>query len=225
MLKKSDNMRKMKIAAMLIAMMIVGLTATSISGAEDFEGEINVDVSSFIGLVSPIIFGENQTFDFEVNVSEPVTEPVWNWSYIVDDELVISLNITDGSGRESIPFLLPRFVFYRVVMMRDISAAIAMNKTAMNKTIPILDRILPVRVGLKAVNVVDTLAGEKAVNITIPLTYTLDSDTYLAGGENLTMYITVMGFLPGNTNGFSEDVPIIDRKELTATITYVDNEA
>ena len=48
-------MRKMKIVAMLIATMFVGLTATSISGAVDLNADINVTIDGFLGVVSPII--------------------------------------------------------------------------------------------------------------------------------------------------------------------------
>ena len=138
-------MKKLKIVAMLIVAMLVGLTATTISGAVELNANIKVKVNGFIGVVSPEINittyeQGNQTVSFLVNVSEPIGEPVENFKYTVEDELKINLEIIDESNRPS--FILPRFMLYRVALVREIGDAIALPK----KIGSIMDRLTPAKV-------------------------------------------------------------------------------
>jgi len=217
-------MKKMKIAAMLITAMCVSLAVTSISGAVYLNADIDVKVSNFIGLVSPAInvstdAQKNQTVKFKVTVNETAVNET-DWTYVVNDSLVINLTIDDQSGREV--FLLPRLVFYRIVVMRDISEALDINAN-----IGLLSKIFPVKVPLGSVNVVDTYGGEKSTEISIGLSYQIDNLTfYDPEGENLTMYITTIGFLPGNVNGFLEGkIPIIDRQAINLHVLYENEDA
>ena len=219
-------MRKMKIVAMLIATMFVGLTATSISGAVDLNADINVTIDGFLGVVSPIINQAiesqiNQTVTFEVDVNEADAEPE-NHTYIVNDSLVINLNINDQSERSLplLPFLSPRLVFYRVIIARGI-----LDVLELPRKFGLLDRFFPVRVPLSSVGVVDTLRAVKDTNITIPIKYNIVNETF-HGFENLTMHISVMGFLPGDVNGFSlqdAQIPIINKKEVNLEVFYKDD--
>lgn len=225
-------MRKIKkTMSIMMAAMIVSLTAASIAGAvtaeekdvgEDgysgayLDGGIDVKLDGFIGVVSPVINitedQENQTVTFLVNVTEDPENPE-NSTYDVEDELRINLTITDESGRAS--FLLPRSLIYGYIFVRDPS------------TVPIrpifgyLKRLFPVRKLLNSVPVADTLLGSsKADNITIPISYSLANTTYEAGSENMTLHIFTMGFLPGNSNGFSEKLPIVDHVKINLEIHY-----
>jgi len=65
--------------------------------------------------------------------------------------------------------------------------------------------------------------SQKATNFSINLKYRITNETF-HNGENLTMYITVMGFLPGNINGIHNgEIPIIDRGIVNLKVTYIDN--
>jgi len=214
-------MKKIKIVAMLIVAIFVSLSATSISGAVDLNADINVEVEQFIGLVSPIINmtredQKNQTIEFLVNVTEPLDDPINN-SYIVEDELKININVIDESGRET--FILPRLIFYKVIVSRDLSYAISLPKT----TGSLLKRLFPINVPFGQKGVVNTLGGSlKASNISINVYYKLTKDTYL-NGENLTLNIFIMGFLPGNVNGIlGEKLPIINHEVINLEVLYKD---
>ena len=57
------------------------------------------------------------------------------------------------------------------------------------------------------------------------LDYKITNETFL-NGENLTIYLTVLGFLPGNVNSVivdDESIPIIGRQEINLIVSYVDN--
>jgi len=215
-------MKKIKIVAMLTATMFVCLAATSISGAVDLNADVNVTINGFIGIISPVVDisteeQKNQTIGFLVNVTEPPGDEKNN-SYKVDDKLVINLDITDETEREV--FILPRFVFYRVIVARDLSDAIALPKRFGS----LFTRLLPIKAPFGQVGVVSTLGGsQKATNFSINLKYRITNETF-HNGENLTMYITVMGFLPGNINGIHNgEIPIIDRGIVNLKVTYIDN--
>jgi len=215
MYKTSDNMKKIKIVAMLIATMFVSIAATSISGAEELNANIKVDVDQFVGIVFPVVNAttdeqKNQTLEFLVNVTEPVGEPE-NYTYVVEDELKVNLDILDNTGRNM--FLLPRLVFYRIVVYRD-------YKEAFDQPGRLLKKLFPIKVPLSSASVVNTLSGPAADNITIGVSYPISNETYHSG-ENLTMCISVMGFIPGNVNGLIEgQIPIIDRKTINLEVLY-----
>lgn len=155
-----------------------------------------------------------------VNVTEPVGDPDNNL-YIVEDELIINLSLIDESNRAA--FVLPRFMFYRVVLVRDIGNAIALPK----KFGGLFSRLMPVKVAFGSVGVANTLTGGSgATNITIKVNYQITNETYNQGKgfENLTLRIFTMGFLPGNINGigglFEGKLPIIDFKAVSLDIDY-----
>ena len=199
-------MNKIKIMSIMIVAMFIGMGATSICGAETLNGEMKVKVTDWIGIVSPKMEFGNQSVTFDV---EKVKNETF---YKVNDTLKINLNITDSSGREL--YIMPRSMFYGVIMYRKISEAKISPLTGL------LNRLFPVRRLLKSVNVVNsTLGGKKDNNITIPLKYTITNETFNNKGENLSMMVYVMGFLPGNLDGM-EGVPIIAHKTITLNISY-----
>jgi len=216
-------MKKMKIVSMLIVAMFVGLAATTISGAEYLNADIKVKVEGFIGLVSPIVNAtseeqKNQTVEFLVNVTEPPGDEKNN-SYKVKDKLIINITIDDTSDRI---FVLPRFVFCRVIVVRDLIDAIRLPGNLLS----LFRRWQPIREPFRSVGVVDTFGGgQKATNISIDVDYEIINETF-HNGENLTMYISVMGFLPGDVNGILDgELPIINKEIINLKVKYKDNEA
>ena len=199
-------MNKIKIMSIMIVAMFIGMGAASMCGAEEtLNGEMKVDVSGWIGIVSPKIDFGNQSVTFDVETIENET------FYKVNDTLKINLNITDSSGRKLC--IMPRSMFYSVIIYRKPSEA------KLSPLIGILNRLFPVRRLLKSVNVVNsTLGGQRDNNITIPLKYTITNDTFNNGGENLSMMVYVMGFLPGDLTGGG--LSIIDHKTITLNISY-----
>ncbi|MCK4365596.1 MAG: hypothetical protein KAW45_06070 [Thermoplasmatales archaeon] len=208
-------MRKMKIVAMLIATMFVGLTATSISGAVDLEADINVAIKEWIGCISPVINittdeQKNQTVDFLVKVNETGEEQ--NHTYVVNDTLVINFNIDDQSNRRLGIFLFPRFVFTRLALKEDpddiLEKPIWKESGAVNVVRSLFDGIWP-----------------QADKIEEKLKFSIDKDTFYGGPVELYLIINTVGFLPGNINGgglLGDDNPIIDRGVVKLTINFVD---
>ena len=201
-------MNKIKITSIMIVAMFIGMGAASICGAkETLNGEMKVEVSEWMGIVSPKIDFGNQSVTFNAEKETVDNETVYN----VNDTLKINLNITDNSGRNT--YILPRSMFCSVIMYR---------KPIEAKLFPlmgILSRLFPVRQLLKSVNVVNsTLGGKRDNNITIPLKYTITNDTFNKG-ENLSMMVYVMGFLPGDLNGV-KGVPVVAHKTITLTTSY-----
>jgi hypothetical protein len=88
----------------------------------------------------------------------------------------------------------------------------------------IFNRLFPIREFIKSKNVVDSmLGGEKDTNLTIPVNYEISQDTFNTS-ENLTMHIYLMGFMPGEANGLSDNIPIIAHKAITLEVTYEEME-
>lgn len=220
--KARDNMKKIKIVAMLVAAMFVGLAATTISGAAELEGGIRVYVDGFIGVVTPeknfTEDQENQTVTFLVNVTTTPDGNPDNATYKVEDKLKINLDIIDRDTRES--FILPRSLFFGYILARDI------------ENVPLLplfgdhgffNRLFPVKKLFNSVNIVNsTLAGGRINNISIPMNYKINNATFNNGDsfENMTLHLYTMGFLPGNTNGLSEKIPIIAHMKIKLKIEY-----
>jgi hypothetical protein len=208
-------MNKIKITSIMIVAMFIGMGAASMCRAEEtLNGEMKVEVSGWIGIVFPKIEFDNQSVTFDVEKETVENETFCN----VNDTLKINLNITDNSsgGRK---FILPRSMFYSIIMYRKPIKPIE----ALFPLFPLskmLSRIFPVKQLLKSVNVVNsTLGSKKDNNITIPLKYTITNETFNKKGENLSMMVYVMGFLPGDINGI-EGVPIIAHKTITLNISY-----
>jgi hypothetical protein len=211
-------MKKMKIAAILIGAMFVGLATTSVSGEQILGTEIDITINSFIGLVSPsVTTPEEEVINLGVEVNES-HENATEWTYELNDTIVINIGYNDLSGREA--FVLPRLMFYRIVAMRDFA-------DRDNGKGGLLDKLFPIKAGFGQVGVVNTTGGsERAKNITIKVDYKITNETYAqaAGEEQFTLRIFTMGFLPGNilgNGGFLDgQIPIIDYKEVNLTVNY-----
>ena len=172
-----------KAITILITMMLVSITIASISGAEELEGEINIQITDTFGLVSPRIqLEENQTFG-PLNVEDD------NGTLYVNDTLSIHLNITDVVENR----YLPRFMLTSVVIIRDPTTV---------KLVPILTylkRLIPVRMipnPLTKQGLID-VSAENYLNIS--MNYIVNETV---ASENMTMHIFVMGFPMGDVNGF-----------------------
>lgn len=64
-------MSKIKILSILVATLFVCSAVASISGAEELEGNIEVEISQWIGLVTPMLnITENQTLSLKVDKIE-----------------------------------------------------------------------------------------------------------------------------------------------------------
>jgi len=201
-----------KIKIMSIMAIIISMSCASMVGAVKLPGDINVKIENTIGLVKPVINIDNETpIDISLNVDIDGTGE--NITYHVNDTISINLAIEDTSGRDS--FFFPRTVAYSVIIMRNITSA---------KLLPIsgfFKRMFPHIELFKSVNVVNsTIAGIKQSQINISLDYYLtNNETY--DGEQLTMYIFVMGILPGDVNGISSDIPFVDHKKVTLIVDYI----
>ncbi len=199
-------MRKIKQFLIIGTVMLIAVDFYPLIGAEQLEGSIDVDVRDYIGVVCPKINIENQNISFAVeNISDDKT------TYMVNDTLEITLTVNDTSGRSS--FILPRSVFYSVFITRDVSDA------GLFPIFGIFRRLMPVKCLFRSINVVNsTLGGKKNSTIVIPVQYTLPKGNI--SNENLTLYIIVTGFLPGNVNGF-HNFPIVAYKKITLAVTYI----
>ena len=210
----------MKIVAILIATMFVGLTATSISGAVDLEAYINVAIKEWIGCISPAINittdeQKNQTVDFLVKVNETAVNET-DWTYVVNDTIVINFTVDDQSNRRLgifiFPFLFPRFVFTRLALKEDpddiLEKPIWKESGAVNVVRSLFDGIWP-----------------QADKIEEKLKFSIDKDTFYGGPVELYLIINTVGFLPGNIIGgvlLGDNHPIIDRGVVKLTINFVD---
>ena len=208
-------MRKMKIVAMLIATMFVGLTATSISGAVELEADINVTIKEWFGYIAPAINittdeQKNQTVDFLVKVNETGEEQ--NHTYVVNDTIVVKFSIDDQSNRKLGVFLFPRFVFTRLALKEDpddiLEKPIWKESDAVNVVRSLFDGIWP-----------------QADRVEEKLKFSIDKDTFYGGPVELYLIINTFGFFPGNINGgglLGDDNPVIDRGVVKLTINFVD---
>jgi hypothetical protein len=203
-------MKKIKILAMLVAAMFGTVT---IAGAADLTGSIDVTVDEWLGLAYPSISLSNQTVS--LGVKRTINGTSGNYTgNVVNDSLVIPLNIVDETGRES--YLLPRVIFYMVFITKE-------EGTLMERLIPMFS--------FGSANVVSSIIKpDLDANISIKLNYPVNNDTFNGGensdqGENLTVRVFAMGFLPGAVNGAIEGIPLIAKAEFALEgITYYENE-
>jgi hypothetical protein len=204
-------MNKIKITSIMIVAMFIGMGATSICGAKEIlNGEIKVEVKEWIGLVYPTINLVNKT-NMPILVTRTLNDT--NYTNVVNDSLVIKLNIIDNSGRKL--FLIPRTMVYMVFLVRK-----------GEKLSPIgsyFGRLIPKR-AFGSVSVVNSTLGPRATNITIPLNYRISNDTFNAG-ENITVKVLAMGFLPGTVDGVIAGFPLIVKAEFSLiNIDYQEKE-
>ena len=208
-------MKNLKIVAILVATMLIGLTTVSTVGAVELEGEINVEISQFVGLVVP----EYNIADNQEGLSFKVDKI--GDRYFLNDTLSIKIKVTDNSGRDEIRFLIPRYLYTSIFIVRD------MSKIPLFPLIGfpgiregLLQRLVPIRItpfSLKdKTGRVDVTKGNTSINIT--MNYELQEGVT---SENLVMHIFTMGLLPGNTNGIGEKLPIIAHKKVNLSeVTY-----
>ena len=203
-------MNKIKLTTLTIAALFLSIPVLSTAEADEtLTGTINVEIKEWIGIVYPEINIDNQSVTFEVNISTDGSET----TYQVEDTLTIELNITKNTDREN--YIFPRSVFYSIIMTRKILDA---------KLLPIIGffkRIFPVREIFKSVNVIKGMLGKEESSINITLNYPISNETF-HNGENLTMYIYVMGFLPGDVNGLLKGIPIIDHAKVALNVSYIE---
>lgn len=193
-----------KITSIIIIALFLSISTMSVASADvALNGKIDVEINEWLGIVYPKINVENQSVTFNVETTES--------EHIVNDTLIINLDVTNNSNRT---FLLPRSVYYSVIMSRNIADV---------KLLPLrgyFNRLFPVRSLFNAVNVIDGLVGKNAsTDIEIPVSYVIDNETYNSG-ENLTLHLYVMGFLPGDLDGLGKKVPIISNKNIVLNVNY-----
>lgn len=192
-------------------MILLGISITSVNGAEELAGSIDVDVKDWIGVVYPSINIDNQSVTFIVNVTnvDNVTK------YKAKDKLLIELNINNNRGYDQ--FFFPRSLSYCAIKMRKIL------DIKMLPPIGIINRLFPVVELFKSVNVVNsTVAGCKNNNISIPLSYSISEEAYNNDGENFTLFFYAMDLIPGNTNGISEEIPIVISEKIELQVIFQD---
>ena len=197
-----------KIISALILALFISMSIASIVDADvNINGAVDVEVKEWVGIVYPSINIENQSVTFEVNASAMDNET----TYTVEDTLIIGLNVTKESNRT---YVFPRSIFYSAIMTRKITDI---------KLLPlrgILSRVFPIRQLFKSVNVAKGMLGKEDANISITLDYIIDNKTY-NNGENLTLHLYMMGFLPGDVNGISKILPFITYKDINLEIDYI----
>jgi hypothetical protein len=202
-------MKKVKITAVIIVSMLLGLGLSAISTAEELDGEIKATVQEYVGIVYPELCIDNTSVTFKVNI----TEEEGNLTYMVEDVLQIPLNVTNETGREN--FVFPRSIFCSVIMRRPLLGNIMPMLPISN----MIKRLFPVFKPLQTVNVLGGTLGAADDMLNITISYPISNVTF-EEGENLTMTIVAMGFLPGEVNGVGEKLPIVDHKTITLEVTY-----
>jgi len=196
-------MNKTKIISLITSAIILSLSITSTAGAVTITNGIDVQVDYWIGLVTPVIDMSNQSIIVNADYSE-------NDTYIVDDTIDFDINTVNNTNRTN--FIFPRSMFYSVFIVR---------KAEITGGLDLFRRMFPVR-SFGSINVVDSMIGNNTTNmISIPLQYTITNTTY-DDGEEITMHVMAMGFLPGDTVGIlGGALPIIDYKSIKLNVTYV----
>jgi len=196
----------MKKISIMIAFLLIGLGAVTTNG-QVLDGEIEIEVVDSIGVVYPNINLENESeFDFVAEFIEEENESYWE----VNGTISISLNIMDNSEREN--FLFPRTLMYSALLVR--------NDVKLLPLAGAFKRIFPVIEIGKSINVVNSQFGEnKSDTIEIPVQYTMANDSVIET-ENMTLYLVVMGMLPGDVNGVG-GLKIVEYKKIALTVGYV----
>ena len=204
-------MNKIKITSMLIGAIILSVSAVSMVGAVELTGSIEAEIVESFGLVKPRIqLDENQT---GITLATEFDEAT-NYT-MVNDTLSIKIGITDNSRRET--FLIPRFVFASVVIIRK-EAPIFPLFGFMGKGPGYLARLFPVKQLLEKSDISDP-EGEHCINVT--MNYWIGNETNYIESENLTMHLFTVGFFPGDVTGV-DDIHFVDHKVINLKeISYV----
>lgn len=203
-------MKNIKIASIMVACLFISVSAVTMAGAEQLDGEIETEISEFIGIVKPTIKLENQSVQIGVDDVDG--------NYTVNETLQLTINVTDNSGRnESIPFIIPRYLLVSVFIVREINK----DKVPLMPLRDYLKRLIPVRVTPLKGGVINLKEGDQVFNISMKFpinNFTMDN-TY----ENYTMHTFVAGFLPGGADGIASVFPIVEHKKITLEAEYVLN--
>jgi len=193
----------------MMLFLMTSLTLMSTAQADALlDGGIDVEVKEWLGIVYPQINLENQSIEFEVEVTTDGDAT----TYRVNDTLIIDLNVNQDDNRT---YIFPRSVFFSAFMRRSL---------ALRDIFPLrglINRLFPVMKFFKSVNVVKGMLGDADQSINMSLDYAISNTTF-ESGENLTLSLYVMGFLPGDLNGLSEDIPIITQEKVILTVSYVE---
>jgi len=210
-------MRKIKIISIMVVALFIGVSVATIGEAFVINEGISADIRGFDGSVHPTINLENETdVTFLVNISTDENDTY----YRVEDQLQITINTTDNSGREFLVF--PRGIAYAVVFKRPLINVIGeglMKKNAYPGADSLIKRWFPV-FDINAVSVVDAWLGNASNMINISLDYSISEDQY-NNSENITMYVYTMGIIPGYING-GEEYKIVASKEVTLHVNYAE---
>jgi len=204
-------MNKIKILSLSIGAIILSISAVSMVGAVELTGSIKVEIVESFGLVKPRIqLDENQT---GITLATEFYERT-NYT-MVNDTLSIKIDVTDNSRRET--FLIPRFVFASVVIIRK-EAPIFPLLGLMGNGPGYLTRLIPVKQFLVKSEISDS-EGEHCINVT--MNYWIGNKTNYIKSENLTMHLFTVGFFPGDVNGL-ENIHFVDHKVVNLKeISYI----
>ncbi len=207
-------MKKIKISTIMITIMLISISAVSISGEGVLEGNIEVETTEYLGIVKPKMnLSENQSISLDVSYVKDDNSTNATGRYMVNDTLMISLNITDNCGRNI--FLVQRSIIVGVIISRkfaDITLSPILPITGLFR------RFFPV-ISIVPATVIPGLLNRQRDNyVNITMNYEIDNST-LSDGENLTMNIFIVGFLPGDVNGF-DILPIVDYKQINLAVEY-----
>jgi hypothetical protein len=221
-------MKKIKITTISIVAVLICFGASTITGAVELDGSIDVEIEHFyFGMVYPRICVENQSIELEVEVDTVDNQT----TYRVNDTIEIDLDINDMTEREG--WTLPRSIIYSVVIVRRLS---------LRELFPLrglINRAFPYMKLFGTVNLVNSTKGSnQSDKIILKLNYVvprdqkpifkgkklgfLDDPDYPITRENLTMYITMLGFLPGEVNGVGDQafLKIVSHKKIALDVVY-----
>lgn len=208
-------MNKLKIISILITLMLVSVTIASIGGAEQLDGNIEVEIARASGVVNTNL---NITNNQSTTIKVTVKGDGENTTYHVNDTLVIDLNITSNTGRQ-MPFTFPRSIIYGYIVSRSIYDFSLLGQKV---------KLFPSLKLFGSVNVADSLlGGEQENKIIINLNYTISNTTF-EDGENLTINLFVMGIFPGEVTGSSHGafpIPLlvfIGREVINLEVSYLE---
>jgi hypothetical protein len=198
---------KIKMLSITIVGMLILIGMTSSMNADTLDGEIDVKLTQYLmGLVHPHINIESEN-DVSFNAEE-VTEEDLTY-YKINDSITISLNISDNTGKEE--YIFSRALFYSAVIIR---------KPVINMKVGnFFKRMFPALELLRVVKVVNsTLGGNNmSTELVIPVNYTIAKETLES--EEMSLYIAVMGMLPGDANGL-DGIHVIDYKKIILNVDY-----
>lgn len=200
-----------KIFVTLIISMFISLGLTSVvTGDVTLDGAIDVEVKEWSwNLVAPSInLDENQTITLNVDV-ETVDDTT---TYFVNDTIFMDLNILQDENSERF-LIFGRGIAYSAFVVRKIKPLSGDLLRGI--------KLLPIRKFFGSATVVQgALSGNVTEQINVSAQYTIDEDRF-NNGENLTMHLFVMGMIPGDVDGSTEQIPIIDYKKINLDVNYV----